>query len=87
MGLIEGRTWLEVLSPGECWAQLADQEIGRLAVLVDGVPEIYPVNFVLDGHSVLFRTDPGASFGASCGVQPCASRSTALTKPASSGGA
>jgi len=60
MGLIEGRTWLEVLSPGECWAQLADQEIGRLAVLVDGVPEIYPVNFVLDGHSVLFRTDPGS---------------------------
>ena len=38
MGLIEGRTWLEVISPAECWTLLGGEEIGRLAVLVDGVP-------------------------------------------------
>ena len=60
MGIIEGRTWLEIMNPTECWDLLGREEIGRLAVLVDGVPEIYPVNFVLDGHTVLFRTDPGS---------------------------
>ncbi len=60
MGVIEGRTWLEVIGPVECWTLLGREEIGRLAVLVDGVPEIYPVNFVVDGHVVLFRTDPGS---------------------------
>jgi nitroimidazol reductase NimA-like FMN-containing flavoprotein (pyridoxamine 5'-phosphate oxidase superfamily) len=60
MGVIEGRTWLEVIGPTECWTLLGLEEIGRLAVLVDGVPEIYPVNFVLDGHAVLFRTDAGS---------------------------
>ena len=60
MGVIEGRTWLEVIGPDECWALLGREEIGRLAVLVGGVPEIYPVNFALDGHAVLFRTDPGS---------------------------
>ena len=27
--------------------------------MVDGAPEIYPVNFVVDGRSVAFRTAPG----------------------------
>ena len=60
MAPIEGRTWLEVIGTGECWDLLGRAEIGRVAVLVDGVPEIYPVNFSLDGRSVLFRTDPGS---------------------------
>lgn len=60
MGVIEGRTWLEVIGPAECWTLIGREEIGRLAVLVDGAPEIYPVNFALDGHAVLFRTDPGS---------------------------
>lgn len=60
MGIIEGRTWLEIINPAECWDLLGREEVGRLAVLVDGLPEIYPVNFVLDGHAVLFRTDPGS---------------------------
>ena len=60
MGVIEGRTWLELLNPAECWTLLGREEIGRLAVFVDGVPEIYPVNFVLDGHTVVFRTDAGS---------------------------
>ena len=60
MAVIEGRTWLEVLTPAQCWELLGSAQIGRVAVLVDGRPEIYPVNFVADGESVVFRTDHGS---------------------------
>jgi len=60
MGVIEGRTWLEHLYPAECWRLVAGEEIGRVAVLVDGVPEIYPVNHVVDRETIVFRTDPGS---------------------------
>ena len=60
MGVIEGRTWLEQLHPSECWRLVAGEEIGRVAVLVDGAPEIYPVNHVVDRETIVFRTDPGS---------------------------
>ena len=60
MGVIEGRTWLEMLTETECWRLVAQEELGRVAVLVDGVPEIYPVNHVVHAETVIFRTDPGS---------------------------
>jgi nitroimidazol reductase NimA-like FMN-containing flavoprotein (pyridoxamine 5'-phosphate oxidase superfamily) len=60
MAVLEGRTMLEVLNPHECWRRLANAPIGRLAVMVDSAPEIYPVNFTVDDGSVVFRTDPGS---------------------------
>jgi nitroimidazol reductase NimA-like FMN-containing flavoprotein (pyridoxamine 5'-phosphate oxidase superfamily) len=60
MAVIEGRTWLEVLTPAQSWELAGSAQIGRVAVLVDGRPEIYPVNFVVDDGSVVFRTDPGS---------------------------
>ena len=44
-------------SAGGSWRA---SSVGRVGVLVDSAPEIYPVNFVVDGHSVVFRTDPGS---------------------------
>jgi nitroimidazol reductase NimA-like FMN-containing flavoprotein (pyridoxamine 5'-phosphate oxidase superfamily) len=38
---------------------LAAVAVGRVAVVVDGHPEIYPVNYALDGDSVVFRTAEG----------------------------
>jgi|EndMetStandDraft_3_1072993.scaffolds.fasta_scaffold57949_3 nitroimidazol reductase NimA-like FMN-containing flavoprotein (pyridoxamine 5'-phosphate oxidase superfamily) len=43
-----------------CWNLLARRELGRLAVWVDGKPDIFPVNYVIDGPRVLFRTAPGS---------------------------
>ena len=60
MPLIDGRTWLEVLPADECWELLAQEDIGRVAVLVDGVPEIYPVNHVVSDGAIIFRTDRGS---------------------------
>ncbi len=50
---------VERLAPDECWDLLAQTNVGRLAVLVDGHPDIFPVNYVLDGDSIVFRTGAG----------------------------
>jgi nitroimidazol reductase NimA-like FMN-containing flavoprotein (pyridoxamine 5'-phosphate oxidase superfamily) len=49
-----------VLGEDECWNLLTRHELGRLGVTLDGEPDIFPVNFVVDGPRVLFRTAPGS---------------------------
>jgi len=47
------------LGPDECWQMLRDEEFGRLAYrLVDEV-HITPVNYAVDGGTLLFRTAEG----------------------------
>ena len=50
---------IEILSVHECWNLLAGMTLGRVVTCVDGHPEIFPVNFVVQGKAVLFRTDEG----------------------------
>ncbi len=50
---------LEELSRTECLGLLATASVGRLGLLVDGRPEVLPVNYALDGDTVLFRTAEG----------------------------
>jgi nitroimidazol reductase NimA-like FMN-containing flavoprotein (pyridoxamine 5'-phosphate oxidase superfamily) len=52
----EGVAELESLGRAECLELLALVRVGRLGLIVDGRPEILPVNYILDGDSVLFRT-------------------------------
>jgi nitroimidazol reductase NimA-like FMN-containing flavoprotein (pyridoxamine 5'-phosphate oxidase superfamily) len=59
MAIIEGRTGLELLKPAACWQLLASQQVGRVGVVAGGQPEILPVNYAVDGRSVVFRTDKG----------------------------
>lgn len=48
------------LSRKQCFGLLASQPIGRLAATNPGGPPlVVPVNFVLDGEVIVFRTDPG----------------------------
>lgn len=54
---------VSALSEDECWDLLARGELGRLAIAHDGAPEIFPVNYVVDGPHVLFRTAPGSKLG------------------------
>lgn len=52
-------TWLEELSTPICEWHLAHAPIGRLGVIVDGAPQIFPVNHVVDettGH-IVFPTN------------------------------
>lgn len=60
MAVIDGRTGLEQLSADDCWDLLAATPVGRVGIIVDGRPEIYPVNHAVDDRTLVFRTDPGA---------------------------
>jgi uncharacterized protein len=48
-----------VLSEGESWDLLGGVTLGRIVTSVDGEPEIFPVNFVVQDRTVLFRTAEG----------------------------
>ena len=56
---------LDELSRAECLELAAGHRIGRLAVkLRVGSPLVVPVNYVLDGEVVVFRTAPGSKLTA-----------------------
>ena len=38
---------------------LRSMTVGRLAVCADGRPRTSPIDFVVDGESIVFRTEPG----------------------------
>ena len=60
----EERTIVE-LTREECLALLANVPVGRVAVAREGAgPLVVPVNFVLDGDVVVFRTDAGTKLSA-----------------------
>lgn len=50
---------VEQLTLAECWELLDDTSVGRLAVDVAGRPDIFPVNYIVDGSSIVFRTGAG----------------------------
>jgi uncharacterized protein len=50
----------ESLSADTCHELLLTQDVGRLAVVVGGYPEVFPVNYTIVRDRVVIRTDPGA---------------------------
>lgn len=55
---------MEKMPREECLALMARQPVGRIAVADPGAaPIVVPVNFLLEGDTVVFRTDPGSKFG------------------------
>lgn len=67
-----GTGTVETLGPRDCWALLGSATVGRLAVVVTGLPEIFPVNHVVDHGTVVFRTAPGTKLAAVRGATPVA---------------
>jgi uncharacterized protein len=55
---------ISILSEDECWQLLAGAALGRLVTSVDGRPEIFPVNFVVQHHTILFRTAEGTKLAS-----------------------
>jgi nitroimidazol reductase NimA-like FMN-containing flavoprotein (pyridoxamine 5'-phosphate oxidase superfamily) len=60
------RTWHVDIPVEECRERLAASVLGRLGVVVDGRPEIFPVNHVFDANddSVAFPTNDGTKLHA-----------------------
>ncbi|TFD63476.1 pyridoxamine 5'-phosphate oxidase family protein [Cryobacterium ruanii] len=50
---------VQILSEEDCWNVLLSASLGRLAVAVGGIPDIFPVNFVAADRRLLFRTASG----------------------------
>ena len=66
------RGQIRELTRAECFELLAVEQLGRVAVTDDRGPVVFPVNFVLDRHTVVFRTGPGTKLhAASQGRRVC----------------
>lgn len=66
------RPVLQRLSTQECWQRLGTHGIGRIgysAGSATGAPVVVPVNFFVDGRSVVYRTDPAGAAGVPADVQ------------------
>lgn len=55
---------MEELVAAECWRLLRAHEVGRLAVSITDHPDIFPINYVVDGDGIVFRTGPGTKLAA-----------------------
>ena len=61
----EDRLGSTVLSTHDCLELLRSAEVGRLAVSIAERPDIFPINYVVDRGTVVFRTAEGTKLAAS----------------------
>lgn len=52
------------LDAKDCWECLRSTSIGRLAVIVDDWPEIFPVNYAIEHSALVIRTGEGTKVDA-----------------------
>lgn len=55
---------MQVLDADDCWELLRATDVGRLAVAINNHPDVFPVNFVVDRGTVVFRTAEGTKLAA-----------------------
>jgi nitroimidazol reductase NimA-like FMN-containing flavoprotein (pyridoxamine 5'-phosphate oxidase superfamily) len=53
------RNMMVELDESACWALLRSVEVGRLAIVVNHRPQIFPINFIVDHSTLVFRTAEG----------------------------
>lgn len=58
----------DILAEHECWTVLAGEEVGRLAVVANGKPDIFPVNFDSDGASIVIHSNLGHKLLSAAGA-------------------
>ena len=56
---------MQVIPSEECYRLLATHELGRIGVNAEHYPLIFPVNYGLDGTTLVIRTSPGIVLRAS----------------------
>jgi nitroimidazol reductase NimA-like FMN-containing flavoprotein (pyridoxamine 5'-phosphate oxidase superfamily) len=66
------RLGITMLESNECWELLRSSDVGRLALWIDNQLEIFPVNFVVDHGSVVFRTAEGTKLAAAASAKAVA---------------
>lgn len=63
---------IEELPAHTCWSFLHATAVGRLAVWVDDHPDIFPLNFVTDHGTIVFRSDAGTKVAGALTEAPVA---------------
>jgi uncharacterized protein len=58
------RPGVTILDASMCWSLLRSTEVGRLAVAVAHHPDIFPINFLVDHGTIVFRTAEGSKLAA-----------------------
>jgi len=53
------------LDEAECLERLRTVDVGRLAISIMNKPDVFPINFVVDGNDIVFRTEEGTKLAAS----------------------
>jgi uncharacterized protein len=62
---------MEEIQEDECLEILGRQSLGRVAVVVDGQPKIFPVNYAMGGRALTFRTGSGTKLSHAPGSKVC----------------
>lgn len=52
------------LSESDSWDRLAGGSLGRLAVSVDGQPDVFPVNYAVQDRTIVIRTAEGTKLAS-----------------------
>lgn len=55
-----------------CWSRLRTMVVGRLAFAGGEHPELFPINYLVDRGTIIFRTAPGTKLAASMDRLPVA---------------
>jgi uncharacterized protein len=63
---------VEELSESACWGLLRTTSVGRLAVWMEDHPDIFPLNYVVDHGTVVFRSRAGAKVSGALSDSPVA---------------
>jgi uncharacterized protein len=70
-GLTPATAKVVIVSDEECWSLLRNHNLGRLAIVIQGRPRIFPVNYAAAEDTVVFRTEPGAKLTHGPGSVAC----------------
>jgi nitroimidazol reductase NimA-like FMN-containing flavoprotein (pyridoxamine 5'-phosphate oxidase superfamily) len=62
----------DVLAAQDCWRLLGSVSVGRLAVVVNDHPDIFPVNYKVERETLVFRTGAGTKLSAALAGGPVA---------------
>lgn len=76
---------LETLTFDTCLRLLASVPVGRVGFVADGEVQILPVNHLVDGQDVVFRTAHGAKLSVAEGCGPITFEADAYDERAHSG--
>jgi nitroimidazol reductase NimA-like FMN-containing flavoprotein (pyridoxamine 5'-phosphate oxidase superfamily) len=62
---------LEEILEADCLQILEQHSLGRIAIVIDGQPQIFPVNYAMSGRIVAFRTGSGTKLSHGPGSKVC----------------